>query len=110
MGLTLAGNETVYAQLTGRYRAAEFAQLSSRIGKRVRLARPQLADILALLRAWRVRGKEEQALAQEIGQKPGALRGVSKVIRLASLFAAGQKERLGAKHLRLAFRDLGGEA
>ena len=110
VGLVLAGNETVYAQLTGRYRAAEFAQLSSRIGKRVRLHRPQVADIEALLRAWRVRGQAEQALAQEIGQRPGALRGVSKVIRLASMFAAGQKEQLGARHLRLAWQDLGGEA
>ena len=110
VGLVLAGNETVYAQLTGRYRAAEFAQLSSRIGKRVRLHRPGEADILALLQAWRLRGKEEQALAVEIGQKPGALRGVTKVIRLASLLAAGEKESLAAKHLRLAFRDLGGAA
>ena len=110
VGLVLAGNETVYAQLTGRYRAAEFAQLTSRIGKRVRLARPQVADIEALLRAWRVQGKAEKKVALEIGQKPGALRGVTKVIRLASLFAAGQKEKLAAKHLRLAWQDLGGEA
>lgn len=109
IGLALSGNETVYTQLSGRNRAAEFAQLFSRIGKRVRLNRPSIADVQALLGAWGIGGKSEQQLVKEIAHKPGALRGVTKTLRLASMFAAGKKEILGMAHIRAAWKDLGGE-
>lgn len=109
VGLALVGNETVYAQLTGRNRAADFAQLFSRIGKRVRLGRPTAPDVAAVLKGWGIEGKAEADLVHEIAAKPGALRGVNKALRLATLFASGKGEPLGINHIRAAWRDLGGE-
>ena len=52
VGLALLGNEIIFAQLTGRSRAAAFAQLYSRVGKRTRLTRATRADATALSKAW----------------------------------------------------------
>jgi hypothetical protein len=108
VGLVLAGNETVYARLTGGARQATFAQLFSRIGKRVRLARPTDDDVRALLAAWSVSGREERDVAIRIAATPGGLRGLTKTLRLASMLAG--RRGVGAKEMRAAWRDLGGEA
>jgi hypothetical protein len=108
VGLVLAGNETVYARLTGGNRQATFAQLFSRIGKRVRLARPTDDDVRALLGAWSVSGREERDVATRIAATPGGLRGLTKTLRLGSMLAG--RRGVTAKEMRAAWRDLGGEA
>lgn len=110
IGLALVGNETVYGQLTGRNRGAEFAQLFSRIGKRVRLTTPSKADVKDLAIAWGIKAKEEQQLLEEIAKKPGALRIVTKVLKLASLMAQGAKQELDRTHIISAWKDLGADA
>jgi DNA transposition AAA+ family ATPase len=111
IGLCLVGNEIVYSQLTGGNRAVGFAQLFSRVAKRVRLAKAKDADVLALLDAWGIKGKEARTLCLGIGRRPGALRGLSQTLRLASMFAATAGERLpGVEHIRDAWADLGGES
>ncbi len=107
VGLALVGNETVYAQLTGGSRAAEFAQLFSRIGKRVSLTKPSAADVESLGAAWGVGAKEMKVL-KEIADKPGALRGVTKTLRLASMFAKGADDQLSAGYIQAAWKELGG--
>lgn len=107
VGLALVGNEVVYAQLTGGSRSVGFAQLFSRIAKRVRLSRPQASDIDAMLDAWSITAPDARRACHEIGKRPGALRGLSQTLRLASLFASGQP---GTEHIRAAWKDLGGEA
>ena len=77
-----------------------------RIGKRVRLMRPTQADVEALLRAWSIRGRREREALVEIARKPGGLRGVTKTLRLAGVFADGQA--VTVRHLQAACRDLGG--
>lgn len=109
VGLVLCGNEAVFARLTGGSREATFAQLFSRLGKRLRLTKPTAGDIEALADHYSVTGQEERRLLAEIAGKPGALRGVVKTLRLASVFAAGKGQPLGVEHLRSAWRDLGGE-
>lgn len=106
VGLALVGNEMVYARLTGGRRAADFAQLYSRIGKRVRLVRPTQADVARLLSAWKVRGTAEREELLGIARSPGGLRSVVKCLRLASLIAEGSRVRVS--HIRAAWRDLGG--
>ena len=106
VGLALVGNETVYAQLTGGSRAAEFAQLFSRIGKRVSLTKPSGGDVESLATAWKV-DKASTRLLKEIADKPGALRGVTKALRLASMFARGADETLSDHHIKAAWAELG---
>ena len=108
VGLALLGNETIYSRLTGGRRAAEFAQLFSRIGKRVRLTRAAKADVEALLAAWPVEDAAAREAALEIARQPGALRGLTKALRLAALFAQGGP--LEARHVAAAWKDLGGGA
>ncbi|MYE06688.1 MAG: AAA family ATPase [Chloroflexi bacterium] len=105
-GLALVGGETLWSRLTGGRRAAEFAQLYSRVGKRVRLARATQGDADALLAAWGLSGKEEREAARRIAAHAGGLRGLSKALRLAPTFAAGGA--VAARHLRQAWADLGG--
>jgi DNA transposition AAA+ family ATPase len=111
IGLALVGNEIVYAQLTGGSRAVGFAQLFSRVAKRVRLAKSKDADVLALVDAWGIQCKEARTLCLGIGRRPGALRGLSQTLRLASMFAATAGAKLpAAEHIRDAWADLGGES
>lgn len=110
VGLVLCGNESVYARFTGGSRAATFAQLFSRIGKRLRLNRPSMKDVAVLADAYHVAGAAERGALFDISQKPGALRAVTKTLRLAAMFAAGQGLPLALPHIMAAWKDLGGEA
>ena len=107
IGLALVGNETVYTRLAGSQRQAEFAQLYSRIGKRVRLNRPTQADVEKLLTAWDIGDTAIKSNLLNIAQRAGGLRGVTKTLRLAIMVAG--KGKLTAKHVQAAWRDLGGE-
>lgn len=106
-GLALVGNDLLYSRLTGGRRAAEFAQLFSRVGKRVHLSRPTEEDVAAVLAAWGVAGSLDRGEAVRIARRPGGLRGLGKALRLAAVFAQGAP--VGGEHLRAAWRDLGGE-
>ncbi|EAT15345.1 AAA family ATPase [Desulfuromonas acetoxidans] len=108
VGLALVGNESVYARLTGGSRSATFAQLFSRLGKRLRLNKPRKEDVVAVANSFSVAGDQEQKALYEISQKPGALRGVVKTLRLATMFAAGDNEAVQLEHIRAAWHDLGG--
>lgn len=111
IGLALVGNEIVYSQLTGGSRSVGFAQLFSRVAKRVRLAKAKDADVLALLDAWGIQAKDARQFCLAIGRRPGALRGLSQTLRLASMFATSAGQRLpGVEQIRDAWADLGGEA
>lgn len=109
IGLALVGNEAVYARMTGGNRAAYLDRLFSRIGKRVRLLRPTQADVTALVDGWGIRPRACRQLLADIAAKPGGLRGLTKVLRLASMFARGADRDVSCDDIRAAWRDLGGE-
>lgn len=110
VGIALVGNESVYARLTGGNRAAYLDRLFSRIGKRVRLVRATREDIDALVDGWNLSGADCRKVLHEIAAKPGGLRGLTKVLRLASMFAAGADRAVSCADIRAAWRDLGGES
>lgn len=111
VGLALTGNEIVYGRLTGGNRGVGFAQLFSRIGKRLKFSRPRADDVAALAEAWGIREPSAVAQLQDIAQRPGALRAVSKTVRLATMLAlGGGSGRVTAAHLESAWKELGGAA
>lgn len=110
IGVALVGNEQVYARLTGGNRAAYLDRLYSRIGKRVALTTSKPADIDALLKAWAIEDRECRDHLVRIAQRPGALRGLTKVLRLASMRAAAAERALCCTDVRAAAAELGGEA
>jgi len=106
IGLVFAGNPEVYSRLTGGNRSMRFAQIFSRIGMRLFIPRPTVGDVRALAAAWGVKGAPEVELLKEVAAEPGALRGASKVLALASM-ASGGEVTLAA--LRQARVNLGGQ-
>lgn len=92
VGIALVGNTTVYGRLGADQRTAQFAQLFSRIGLRVNLSKPRKADVSMLLSAWGLEDKQAREIAMGIGLAPGALRVLTKVLRMAGgmAHAAGQ--------------------
>lgn len=110
VGLAILGNESVYTQLTGGSRKAHFAQLFSRIGKRERLAMPSQGDIDIILDAWRIIQPKARTFCHEIGLKAGALRMLTKVLRMARLMTPENETEIIYKTISTAWEDLGGMA
>lgn len=107
VGLVLSGNESVYTQLTGRTRRADFAQLFSRVGKRLRLDKPAPGDVAAILQAWRIEGTKERELCQQIASLPGGLRGLVNVLVDAATAAQAMGRTVDLIALRAAWSDQG---
>lgn len=102
-GLVFVGNETVYSRMgNGR---AEFAQLFSRVGSKVTEPRPKPEDVDVLLAAWGL--DIDKKLPRAIAQKPGALRGLTKALRIAHVLAAGKAEKVTTEHLKAAWDQIG---
>ncbi len=107
VGVVLVGNETIYARLEGGTRTAAFAQLFSRVGFRLpRGAKPLAKDVDVLLDAWGVQSTPERKLLHTIARKPGALRGMTKTLRMAHMMAAAEHVPLADNHILVAYRQL----
>lgn len=111
-GIAVSGNETVFARLQGGdARNAQFAQLHSRVGKRLVQPKSRAQDICQLVQAWGVEPQSEVAkLLTQIAAKPGALRNLTKVMRLASMLAAGAGTAVDARLVKLAWGQLSSSA
>jgi len=101
-GLVFAGDESVFSLFDGTRRSA-FAQFHSRIGMRVRQPRPLPGDAQMIAAAYGVTDPAMVRLCVEIANKPGALRGVTKTLRLAKRVAAMTDQPLTASLIREAF-------
>lgn len=108
IGVALVGNTEVYARMTGGNRAAYLDRLYSRIGKRLALRQSTKEDIAAILKAWGIGDAKCRATLEEIARKPGALRGLTKVLRLAAMHAHAERVDLCCEHVGRAWRELGG--
>jgi DNA transposition AAA+ family ATPase len=98
VGVALVGNETVYARLTGPSRASHFAQLFSRVGMRLWLDRPERSDVRILAQRYGVEERAAHDLLERVARRPGGLRMVVKICRLAksAAEAAVDAEAIGA--------------
>jgi DNA transposition AAA+ family ATPase len=104
IGMALVGNEFVYSRLS---RASFLDRLLSRVGKVVKVGRATSADIDLLIDAWKINDHKCKAEVREIAKRPGALRVLTKVLRLAASFAAAKGEPICCDHIKAAWRDLG---
>ena len=107
IGMVLVGNSRVYTQLTGGQRSEDFARLYSRVAKKRALTKAKRADVMAVASAWNIDGDAERSLLVQISERPGALRLVSKNLKLAVACSGG--EPLTEQVLRYAFNELEGE-
>lgn len=107
IGIALVGNEKVYASMTGGNRAPYLDRLHSRIGKRVRVQRAGESDVEALIAAWGVEEKACHTVLHDIASKPGALRSLTKCMRLASMYARTHGRAVCCADVKKAARELG---
>ncbi|MFW2328996.1 AAA family ATPase [Aeromonas allosaccharophila] len=107
IGMVLVGNSRVYTQLTGGQRSEDFARLYSRVAKKRALTKAKRADVMAVASAWNIEGAVERDLLVRISERPGALRLVSKNLKLAMACSCG--EPLTEQVLQYAFNELEGE-
>lgn len=103
IGVALIGNMDVYSRLEGDGTRAGFAQLFSRVGVRISRTKPRSKDMCDLIAAWGVTDKEEIRTLKTIAARPGALRTMTKTLRLASMIAAGAGQKRDVRHLKAAF-------
>lgn len=108
IGLVLSGNESVYSRLSGGSRRADFAQLFSRVGRKLKIGMPSTDDVNAILSAWGVSGAKEREYAHQIASMPGGLRGLVNTLDEAALAAQGMGQALDVRMLRMAWSELGG--
>lgn len=109
-GVVLAGNVGLVATLRGgsapKKKIGEFAQITSRVGATVNQDGLRKGDVAAVLDAWGISDRDMRQLLSAVAAKPGALRSMTKTIRLAQLHAAGQGRDLDIEMLRLAYGQL----
>lgn len=109
-GLALVGNEATYSQLTGGNRAAYLDRLYSRVGQRLRLGKATHADTDAIVDAWGINAKACIDALRKIAATPGGLRSLTKTLRLASMYAAGDERAVNCDDIKAAWKRLGGAA
>jgi DNA transposition AAA+ family ATPase len=106
IGVAVVGNEMIYSRLEGDGRKAQFAQMFSRVGMRIGVRRAQNADIEVLLDAWEIAGVSERKLLHVIAGKAGALRGMTKCLRIAGMLAQTNNRPIDAEMIRTAWQQI----
>jgi len=107
IGLVLCGNASVYNRMYGKGVEAGFDQLFSRIGRRLVVSQALAGDVEAIAAVYRVQDRAAMVRLREIGGKPGALRMVVKVCRLAAVLAGGQP--IGRAEIEAGWEELQSE-
>jgi DNA transposition AAA+ family ATPase len=109
IGIALVGNEAVIGRLEGGKRSAEYAQLFSRVGLRVKVGRRKrdvLADVTPLLDAWQVPEGATREKLRAIATYPGALRGMRKSWTIAQMLARAEEREVEEQDIVLAWERL----
>lgn len=106
LGIAFLGNAGLVQTLEGGARQISRAQLFSRISLPFEAIRPQVADVEAMLEAWRIRDPKICDFVHAIAQKPGALRGATFALELAFMIATSGSEELKLSHVQDAWAQL----
>jgi DNA transposition AAA+ family ATPase len=104
-GLAFVGDERLFTIFQGT-RSGEFAQLHSRMGYRLKQSKPDALDAALLTAAHGITDAKIIQIATEIAMKPGALRGLTKVLLIARQHNTLTGEPLSAQSVRNAWASL----
>jgi DNA transposition AAA+ family ATPase len=107
IGIAFVGNEGLYSRMAGGRNAVQLDRLFSRVGKRLALRQSTDADIKALIKAWGINDSKCLPALIEIAKRPGALRGLTKTLRLAAMQAMAEQRDICCQDVRAAARELG---
>jgi DNA transposition AAA+ family ATPase len=105
VGIVLQGDERVIARLGGR-RRQELARLNSRIAMRHVQPRAKAEDAEMIARAWGVADDLQLKFLRRLSGKPGGLRSIVKLIKLAGLHSAHEARPLELADLESAWTQL----
>lgn len=104
-GLALVGNDEIYGRLTRKQDGPSYAQIKSRMAKRLKRAKAYKEDIAMRISAWGVEDADAVKFLTGIGLKAGALRQIDKTMMLAGMFALGQGEKVSLRHIKAAWAN-----
>ena len=100
VALIFAGNDTLRSRF-GNTQAAGFAQVTSRIGARVELDMPTVADVAALARHAGVHHPHAIAFLEELVDNRSGLRAIARLLKVTREHEGGDGD-LGLSHLKMA--------
>jgi DNA transposition AAA+ family ATPase len=106
IAIAFVGNDGVFARMAGGRNAQQLDRLYSRVGKRLSLRQSTEADIIALITAWGIDDAKCRNTLIEIARRPGALRTLTKTLRLASMHAAAEGRGVCCEDVRAAATEL----
>ncbi|MBN8243280.1 AAA family ATPase [Nitratireductor aquimarinus] len=104
-GIALVGNSEIYGRFAKRSDGPSYAQLKSRLGKRLKRDKPRQEDLQAFIEAWKVTDPDAVNLLVAIGMKGGAMRQIDKTMKLASMLSIGSGQTLSIDHIRAAWKN-----
>lgn len=103
-GVAIVGNAEVYSRFSKSRQGPSYAQLKSRIGKRLQRHTPYAEDLQTFIAAWGVTDPASVKFLTGIGMKGGAFRQIDKTMKLATMTAMGRGEEIGLKHIQVAWQ------
>lgn len=106
IGIALVGNDGVFARMAGGRNAQQLDRLFSRVGKRLRLQQSSEADIIEIINAWGLADAKCRPKLIAIARRPGALRALTKTLRLASMYAAAENRGVSCEDISAAAAEL----
>ncbi|OJF91728.1 DNA transposition protein [Rhizobium sp. 58] len=104
-GVAIVGNSEVYSRFAKVKGGKSYAQLKSRVGKRLQQAAPYNEDLLAFIGAWNITDESSIKFLMGIGLKGGAFRQIDKTMKLASMVATGRDEAVTLRHIEAAWKN-----
>ncbi|MDQ0454626.1 AAA family ATPase [Rhizobium paknamense] len=104
-GVAVVGNSEVYSRFTRGRQGPSYAQLKSRIGKRLQRVQPYPEDLETYIAAWEVSEPSCVKFLMGIGMKGGAFRQIEKTVRMARMVATGEGAEVSLKYLQAAWKN-----
>lgn len=101
-GVALLGNTETYSRFSGWKDGPKYAQLRSRIFKRMRKDQASIADLRIFIAAHGITDKGQVEFLTGVGKKGGAMRQVSFTVMLAKMTAMGAGRELTLEDLKAA--------